>query len=275
MTLTIESTVTLNNGVAMPRLGFGTFETPSGDATRQAGYWALETGYRAIDTAAYYGNEADVGEAVRTSGVARDDVFITTKAWVDSMSYDGAKAAFDESMRLLGVETLDLYLIHWPANDWQGAWRAFEEIYDEGRVRAIGVSNFMPHHLDELFTFAEVTPAVNQVELHPRLQQKDLQDYCRERDIAVTAWSPLMKGDVLDIPELVEIGERHGKNGIHVTLRWMLQIGLLTIPKSAKRDHIKSNADLFDFELSDDEIATINALDQDQRIGIHPDRFSA
>lgn len=274
MTLTIESTVTLNNGVEMPRFGLGTYKTDAATEAETAVHAALEAGYRAIDTAALYGNEAEVGKAVRESDVPRQDVFVTSKAWVDHLSYEGAHKAFNDSMEKLGLERLDLYLIHWPVNDWQGAWRAFEEIYQSGRVRAIGVSNFMPHHLEELFKFAKVRPTVNQVELHPHLQQPALQTFCDDNNILVTAWSPIKKGQVLEMPTLVEIGEQYGKSAVHVTLRWMLQIGLITIPKSSKPNRIEDNANIFDFELTGDEIAAITALDRDDRVGPHPDHFA-
>lgn len=273
MSFTIESTVKLNNGVEMPRFGLGVFQTAVGTETENAVRWALEAGYRAVDTAALYANEAEVGKIVRSGIVPRDDVFVTSKVWVDDLSYEGTKKAFDASMERLGFDTIDLYLIHWPVNDWQGAWRALEEIYESGRVRAIGVSNFLQHHLEELLELATIQPVMNQVELHPRLQLADLRAFCHEHDIEVTCWAPLMKGRVLDVPELVQIGEQHGKNAIHVTLRWMLQVGLITIPKSAKKAHIESNADIFDFELSEAEIETINGLDRNDRIGIHPDEF--
>jgi len=273
MPYTIESTVKLNNGVEMPRFGLGTFRTPAGKRTQDAVRWALDAGYRAVDTAAAYENEAAVGKAIRDHQVSPDEVFVTTKAWVNDLSYDGVKAAFDASLDCLALPKLDLYLVHWPANDWQGAWRAMEELYQSGRVRAIGVSNFLEHHLKDLFKFATVTPVVNQIEYHPHLQQPNLQALCREHDIYITAWAPLMKGRVLDIPELVEIGERHNKSAIQVTLRWMLQTDILTIPKSDKQSHIESNAQIFDFELSDDEIERINSLDQHERIGTHPDQF--
>ncbi|MAS32903.1 MAG: aldo/keto reductase [Anaerolineaceae bacterium] len=273
MAFTLESTMTLNNGVEMPRFGLGVFKTEVGTETENAVQWALEAGYRAVDTAALYGNEAEVGKIVRSGIVPREDVFVTSKVWVNNLSYEGTKAAFDESMSKLGLDYVDLYLIHWPVNDWQGAWRALEEISKTDRVRAIGVSNFLPHHLQELLEMAEVPPAVNQVEFHPYLQQPDLQAFCRENNIALTAWAPIMKGRVLDVPELVSIGEKYGKTAVQVTLRWMLQIDVITIPKSAKQERIVDNANIFDFELTDAEVETINGLDRNDRIGPHPDRF--
>lgn len=273
MTLTIDSTVTLNNGVEMPRLGLGVFRTDVGSETENAVRWALEAGYRAIDTAAAYGNEAEVGRVVRSGPVPREEIFVTSKIATGDLSYDKTKAAFDESMTRLGLDYVDLMLIHWPVNDWPGAWRALEEVYKTGRVKAIGVSNFLQHHLETLFENAEITPAVNQFEFHPYLQQPDLQAFCRQHNIAITAWAPIMKGRVVDVPALVEIGDKYGKSAVQVTLRWMLQIDILTIPKSARKERILSNADIFDFELSDEDIQTINALDKEERIGTHPDKI--
>lgn len=273
MSLTIESTITLNNGLEMPRFGLGVFQTEIGIETENAVRWALEAGYRAVDTAALYGNEAEVGRIVHSGIVPREAVFITSKVWVNDLSYAGTKAAFDESMKRLGMDYVDLYLIHWPVNDWQGAWRALEDIYVTGRTKAIGVSNFLQHHLEALLEIAEIVPAVNQIEYHPYLQQPDLRTFCRENKITLTAWAPIMKGRVLDVPLLREIGEKYGKTAVHVTLRWMLQTDVITIPKSAHKERIYANADIFDFELSADELEAINNLDRGERIGKHPDEF--
>ena len=273
MSFTIDSTVTLNNGVEMPIFGLGVYQTNAGEEAENAVRWALESGYRAVDTAALYGNEAEVGKIVSSGIVPRENVFVTSKVWVNDLSYDGTKAAFDASMDRLKLDYVDLYLIHWPVNDWQGAWKALEEIYETDRVRAIGVSNFMEHHLDELLSFAKVKPVTNQIEYHPELQQPDLHAYCRDNGIPLTAWAPLMKGRVLEVPTLVDIADKYGKNAVHVTLRWMLQTGVITIPKSANQGRIAANADIYDFELSDDDIAAINSLDKNARIGPHPDNF--
>ncbi|NLE52492.1 MAG: aldo/keto reductase [Chloroflexi bacterium] len=273
MTLTIDSTITLNNGVEMPLLGLGVLQSAAGSETECAVRYALEANYRHIDTAAIYGNEREVGKSVNAGIVSRDDIFVTSKVWTTNLSYEGAKHAFNASMEKLGFDYLDLYLIHWPTNDWRGAWRALEELYEEGRVRAIGVSNFLPHHLNELLQICSIRPAVNQYEMHPYLQQPELRKLCQDNGIAVTAWSPIMKGRVLAVPELVAIGEKHGKSAVQVTLRWLLQLGVIAIPKSVNKDRIEANADLYDFELSEDDMATINALDQGERIGPHPDTF--
>ncbi len=273
MSLTLNSTVTLSNGVEMPRFGLGVYQTKVGEETENAVRWALEAGYPAIDTAALYRNEAEVGKIVRSGIVPRDEVFVTSKVWVDDLSYDGAKAAFNDSLEKLGFDYVDLYLIHWPFNDWQGAWRALEDAYKDGRARAIGVSNFMQHHLTELMNLAEIKPMVNQYECHPRLQQPDLLKFCHDNNIHVTAWAPIMKGRVLDMPEIVNIGEKHGKSAVHVTLRWLLQLGVIVIPKSARQERIQTNADVFDFELTDEEMQIMATLNTGERTGPHPDEF--
>jgi diketogulonate reductase-like aldo/keto reductase len=276
MAYSLDSTITLNNGVEMPRFGLGVYLSEAGSETENAVRWALESGYKQIDTAALYRNEAEVGKIVSSGVVPREDVFVTSKVWVDDLSYEGAKKAFDASMSKLGLDYVDLYLIHWPVNDWQGAWRALEEIYkNTDRVRAIGVSNFLQHHLEELFELADVKPVVNQFEYHPYLQQPDLRAFCKENDVAITAWAPIMKGRVLEVPELIAIGEKYDKSPVQVTLRWMLQTDIIAIPKSVHKERIESNADIFDFELSQEDIETINGLDkgESERIGPNPDRF--
>jgi len=273
MSLTLNSTITLNNGVEMPRFGLGVFKTEVGEETENAVKWALQAGYPAVDTAALYRNEAEVGTMVRSGIVPREDVFVTSKVWVDDLSYEGTKAAFDTSLEKLGFDYVDLYLIHWPVNDWQGAWRALEEAYKDGRTRAIGVSNFMQHHLTELLDMAEIKPTVNQYECHPRLQQPDLLKFCHDNDIHVTAWAPIMKGRVLDMPEIVKIGEKYGKSAVHVTLRYLLQLDIIVIPKSAKQERIETNKDVFDFELTDEEMQVMRSLDAGERVGPHPDEF--
>jgi diketogulonate reductase-like aldo/keto reductase len=275
MTLTIDSTITLNNGIEMPRFGLGVYQSEAGSETENAVRYALEAGYRHVDTAALYGNEREVGKIVRAGIVPREAVFVTSKVWTTDLSYEGTKKAFNDSMDKLGFEYIDLYLLHWPVNDWQGAWRALEEFYREGRVRAIGVSNFLAHHLDQLAQISSIPPAVDQYEMHPYLQQPELRKHCQASNIAVTAWAPIMRGRVLEVPELLSIGEQHGKSAVQVTLRWLLQLGVIVIPKSVHQDRIEANAELFDFELSEEEMATINALDRDERIGPHPDRFGS
>lgn len=271
MSFTLTSTLTLNNGVEMPRFGLGVWRTQPGRETVDAVGWALAAGYRHIDTAMGYSNEGEVGEGLRSSAVPREEIFVTSKITTSALSYEGTKAALDDSMGKLDIGYVDLYLIHWPVNDWQGSWRALEEAYGDGRVKAIGVSNFMQHHLEQLFAMAQVRPVVNQIEYHPYLQQSDLVNFCRDNDVAITAWAPIMRGQVVDVPALIEIGERYGKSPVQVTLRWMIQTDIITIPKSANKGRIGSNADIFDFELSEADIEVIDALDKNERIGPHPD----
>lgn len=274
MNLTIESTIRLNNGLEMPRLGLGVFQAGPGPEVEDAVRWALEAGYRLIDTASVYGNEAGVGRAIRASGLPREEVFLTTKVWNDDQGYDATLAAFEASLDRLAMDAVDLYLVHWPVGGtWPDTWRALETIYRQGRARAIGVSNFLVHHLEPLLEMAEVRPTVNQVEFHPRLQQPDLVAFCQQNEIVVEAWRPIMMGRVLEIPALVEIGEAHGKNAVQVTLRWMLQREAVAIPKSVHQARIEANADLFDFALSDEEMARIERLDRGERLGIHPDEI--
>ncbi|MET9877162.1 aldo/keto reductase [Actinacidiphila glaucinigra] len=268
--------ITLNNGVAMPQLGFGVFQVPDAD-TAAAVTSALESGYRSIDTAAIYGNEAGVGQALAASGVARDELFVTTKLWNGDQGYDSTLAAFDASLAKLGLDHVDLYLIHWPAparDTYLDTWRAFEKIHAEGRARAIGVSNFQPAHLQHLIDNSDVVPAVNQVELHPQLQQAELRAFHARHGIATEAWSPLAQGAVLRDPVVTGIADRLGRTPAQVILRWHLQLGNVVIPKSVTPERIRQNIDVFDFALSDADIAAITALDSGTRIGPDPDTFN-
>lgn len=268
----IAATTTLNNGVKMPWLGLGTWQA-SGDEVLTATRIALEAGYRHIDTAMIYENEAEVGRAVRESGIPRSEIFVTTKVWNSDQrqGFDRVLKAFDESLKKLGFEQVDLYLVHWPVvGTYVEAWRALERIYADGRARAIGVSNFMLPHLEELLKTATVVPAVNQVEFHPRLRQQELLDFCAKHRIQHEAWSPLMLGKVREIAELGEIARAHGKTPEQVALRWGMQKGSVMIPKSVKKERIVSNAALFDFELTAAEMARIDALDQRHRTGGDP-----
>ncbi len=267
--MNIDSAVTLNNGVAMPWLGLGVFKAKKGEEVEQAISWALEAGYRHIDTAAVYDNEESVGRAIARSGVARDEIFVTTKVWNDEQH--DPSSALDLSLERLGLGYVDLFLVHWPIPSLiQQTWSAMEKILESGRTRAIGVSNFLLPHLDRLLADVGVVPAVNQVEFHPRLQQPELHRYCETHGIVVEAWSPIMRGAVGEIPELVAIGEKYGKSAVQVTLRWMLQYGVVTIPKSVHRDRIATNADLFDFELTAQELLAIESLDRGERLGPDP-----
>ncbi|MFP4643755.1 MAG: aldo/keto reductase [Spirochaetales bacterium] len=273
----LTSTTTLHNQVEMPWFGLGVFKVSEGADVERAVQAALEVGYRSIDTAAFYGNEAGVGRAIADSDLSRDDIFVTSKVWNDHQGYDAALRAFDASMAKLNFEYLDLYLIHWPLprrDLYRETWKALERLYHDGRVRAIGVSNFTERHLERLLSDCEVKPMVNQVEYHPRLTQESLHRYCRERGIQLEAWSPLMRAKIFDNPTLREIAERHEKSVAQVVLRWDLQNGVVTIPKSVNPSRIASNAQVFDFELSSEDMARISALNTDTRVGPDPDELN-
>lgn len=256
-------TITLNNGVEMPQLGFGVFQIRDDSECQRAVEDALEVGYRMIDTAASYGNEEAVGRAVRSSGIPRDELFITTKLWITDASYVGAKRGFDASIKRLGLDYLDLFLIHQPLGDVHGAWRAMEELYEQGAIRAIGTANFYPDRLADLMAFNRVEPAVNQVEVNPFFQQADAQAYMKLRGVAMEGWAPFAegKGGLFTNDKLVAIGSAHGKSTAQVVLRWLLQRGIICIPKSVKRDRMEQNFDVFDFTLTPDEMDAIAALD--------------
>ncbi|WP_380282701.1 aldo/keto reductase [Kitasatospora purpeofusca] len=269
-------TVKLNNGVEIPRLGFGVFQVPD-DRTTAAVAAALEAGYRSIDTAAIYGNETGVGRALAAAGLPREDLFVTTKLWNADQGYDETLRAFDAGLAKLGLETVDLYLIHWPtpARDrYLDSWRAIERLAAEGRIRAAGVSNFQPAHLQRLLDTSELVPAVNQVELHPGLQQAELRAFHARHGIATEAWSPLAQGAVLDDPAITAIAGRTGKSPAQVVLRWHLQLGTIVIPKSVTPARIRENLDVFDFELTGEDLAAIAATDRGLRTGPHPDEFN-
>jgi len=274
MTLGIDSVFTLANGVEMPRLGLGTYKSGEGAEVEHSVEVALEVGYRSFDTASVYGNEVGVGRALRESGIAREELFVATKVWNDEQGFDATLAAMDRSLSRLGMEQVDLYLVHWAIPELMAeTWRAMETILKRGLARAIGVCNFLPHHLERLRATAEVSPMVDQVEHHPRLQQPALRDYCRDHAIALEAWAPLMRGRIDAIPELAEIARNHGKTPAQVSIRWILQHDALTIPKSVHADRIRENAAVFDFELSAEEMSVIDGLDTGERIGQHPDQF--
>ncbi|MFB7187910.1 aldo/keto reductase [Streptomyces sp. NPDC056230] len=276
MAPTSVPTVTFNNGVEIPQLGFGVFQVPD-DETTAAVTAALETGYRSIDTAAIYGNETGVGRALATSGLPREDLFITTKLWNADQGYDATLRAFDASLAKLGLDYVDLYLIHWPAparDLYRDSWRALERLAEEGRIRAAGVSNFQPGHLLRLLDGATLTPVVNQIELHPGLQQAELRTFHAERKIATEAWSPLAQGAVLDHPVIGELAAKYGKTPAQVVIRWHLQLGNIVIPKSVTPARIRENFDVFGFELTADEMQAVAALDRDLRTGPHPDELN-
>ncbi|WNG27074.1 aldo/keto reductase [Cystobacter fuscus] len=271
MELNLQSTVTLNNGVEIPRLGLGVYLASRGEETRQAVRSALAAGYRHIDTARVYGNERDVGAAVRESGLPREDIFVTTKLWNSDQGYDSALQACARSLKELGLEYVDLYLIHWPVQGRRlDSWRALETLLRDGRCRAIGVSNFMEHHLDELLARAQVVPAVNQVEQHPFLHQPSLLRHCADKGIAVEAYSPLTKGLRLTDPRLVEVARRHGRSTAQVLIRWCLQHGMIVIPKSAHAARIRENATVYDFSLSPEDMRQLDGLNEDLYTGWDP-----
>ena len=258
-------------GVRMPILGLGTSRAAEGGIVEDEIAYGFDIGYRGVDTAAIYGNEAGVGAGIRRSGVAREDVFVATKVWNSDQGYGATRHACERSLGRLGLDYIDLYLIHWPQPALtRDTWRAMEELRSSGKVRAIGVCNFLVQHLEDLLSYAEVPPAVNQFECHPRLAQADLRDYCADHDIVTQAWSPLLRGGVTRVPELIEIASRHGKTVAQVTLRWVLQNGMTTIPKSVHHERIAENADIFDFELSHEEMARIDSL-EGERIGARPE----
>ncbi|MEK3757992.1 aldo/keto reductase [Paenibacillus sp. FSL R7-0337] len=275
MMMNLKSATKLANGVEMPWFGLGVFKVQEGQEVIDSVKAAIKAGYRSIDTAAVYGNEEGVGQAIRESGVSREELFITTKVWNTEQGYDSTLAAFDESLNKLGLDYADLYLVHWPIRaKYKDTWRALEKLYADGKVRAIGVSNFQIDHLEDLLADAAVKPMVNQVELHPLLNQQELREYCKAQGIQIEAWAPLAQGHLLDNEVLADIAAHHNKTLPQVILRWDLQNGIVTIPKSIREERIIANADIFDFELSDEEISRIDGLNRDQRFGSHPDRFN-
>ncbi|QBP43033.1 aldo/keto reductase [Paenisporosarcina antarctica] len=275
MTLTLQSTRTLHNGIEMPRLGLGVYKMTNPEESVEAMTSALQIGYRAIDTASLYGNEKEVGESVRTSGIKREDVFVTTKVWNSDQGYDQTLRAFEKSLELLGFDYLDLYLTHWPVKEtFMETYRAIERLYDEKLIRATGVSNHHQQHLEEILAKANVKPMVNQIELNPRLTQYDLRTFCGDNQIAVTSWSPLARGGLLNEPSLVRIGNKYGKSPAQIIIRWHLQHDLTVIPKSVTPARIAENADVFDFKLSFEDMKNIDSLNLDERTGANPDNFS-
>ena len=270
--------ITLNDGWTMPQLGYGVYQVPPEEAAESV-RTALEAGYRSIDTAALYGNEEGVGKAIAESSVPREELFVTTKLWNDRQGYDEAQRAFDESATKLGLDYRDLYLVHWPAPGqdlYVPTWKAFEKLRADGRVRSIGVSNFQIPHLRRLFEETDAVPALNQIELHPNLQQGDLRSFHHEHDIATEAWSPLGQGKgLLEDGTLGSLAQKYDKSPAQIVLRWHLQLGNVVIPKSVTPSRVRENINVFDFELADDDLAVIAALETGKRVGPDPDVLGA
>ncbi|KON92516.1 glyoxal reductase [Rossellomorea marisflavi] len=270
----LASTKTLHNGLEIPFVGLGVYQMKNPEETVNAVRTAIETGYRSVDTAAVYGNEEEVGQGVRDSGVNREDLFITSKVWNADQGYDSTLRAFEESLKKLQMDYLDLYLIHWPVEGkYKDTWKALERLHGEGLIKSIGVSNFHQHHLEDLLAGSNEKPVLNQIETHPRLSQEPLREFCSSHSIAVEAWSPIAQGRVLHEPTLNHIAKKHGKSAAQIVLRWHLQNDVIIIPKSVHAERIEENANLFDFELSLDEMNQINSLNQNERFGPDPDHF--
>ncbi len=275
MTTIQTSTVKLNNGVEMPWLGLGVFQSKEGPEVENAVKCALDAGYRSIDTAAIYQNERGVGKAIVESGIPRKDIFLTTKVWNSDQGYQSTIGAFEKSLDKLRTDYIDLYLIHWPKGDLSiETWKAMEELYDQGRIRAIGVSNFLVHHLKHLLPHTRIKPMVNQIEFHPELIQPELLKFCQDNQIQPEAWHPIMKGKVNGIRIFQALSVKYQKSPVQIVLRWDIQKGVVTIPKSATPERIIHNADIFDFELSAEDMAKIDSLDKHARMGADPDNFN-
>ena len=271
----IRSTLTLNNQVEIPRFGLGVFRAPDGEETYNAVRYALEAGYRHIDTAAFYQNEASVGKAIRESGIPREDIFVTTKLWNEDMRQGTQLEAFRKSLSLLGLSYVDLYLAHWPVREKIAeTWTIMEGIYKAGGARAIGISNYQTRDIDTVLAIAEVIPAVNQIELHPLLTQEDVVAYSRSKNIAIQVWSPLARNHLMENPLLLALAEKYSKTVAQVILRWDLDQGYVVFPKSTRKERIIENADIFDFALTPEEIKEIGGLNQNRRTGSDPDTFT-
>ncbi|CEQ14585.1 aldo/keto reductase [Paraclostridium sordellii] len=270
----------LSNNYKIPNIGFGTFRTPSGEETEQSVLNAIKSGYRHIDCAAAYGNEKSVGDAILKSGVAREELFVTSKLWNDDKGYENTLKAFNKTLEDLQLDYLDLYLIHWPIakaskNNWKEAntesWRALEELYSQGKIKAIGVSNFLPHHLEPLLENAKIKPMVNQIEFHPGMLQEETVEFCKKHHILVEAWAPFSNGQILTHPVLKEIADKYKKSVAQLSLRWIIQKGIVPLPKSVTPERIKSNLEVFDFEISEQDVDRIDKLTDCGGSGLHPD----
>lgn len=272
--LSLESTVKLNNGVEMPVFGLGTYQAGRGEETRKAVGAALEAGYRLLDTAAIYGNERDVGIAIKESGIPREEIFVTTKLWNSDHGYEPALSAFEASLKRMGLSYVDLYLIHWPVRGLRKeSWKALEALLEKGKCRTIGVSNYMERHLMELLSDSSVVPAVNQVEFHPYLYLKELSEFCRSKGILLEAYSPLTQGEMLDDPKLVKLAARYSKTPAQILIRWSLQRRAIVIPKSSRKEKIIENADVFDFSISDEDMRILDSFNENMRTSWDPSRI--
>ncbi|KQC30560.1 aldo/keto reductase [Flagellimonas eckloniae] len=270
----LQGTFELHNGVQMPYFGLGVYLSKDGNEVTNAVKEALNHGYRHIDTASIYNNEKGVGIGVEESNIERKDVFVVSKVWNSDQGYDTTLKAFDDSLERLGMDYLDLYLIHWPKGDRsKETWRAMERLYNEKRVRSIGVSNFLQHHIEDLLTEADIVPMVNQMEFHPYLVQQELVDFCNQKGIQYEAWSPMMQGKIFDLDVLKDLANKYDKTVAQIVLHWDLQKGVVTIPKSVKKERIISNATIFDFELTPEDVQLLDSLDKGQRFGPDPDNF--
>lgn len=252
----------LNNGVKIPSIGFGTYKSGSNEETEKIVKYALETGYRQIDTASFYGNEVGIGNGIKSSKVNREDIFLVTKLWNDDHGYEKTIEAFNKSLENLQVDYIDLYLIHWPNELNIETWKAFEELYEDGKVKAIGVCNFKQNHLEELIKNSKIKPMINQVEMHPSNQKKELLDYCEKNEIQLIAWSPIMRGKIFDNELMISLSEKYNKSIAQIVLRWHMQRGIIPIPKSSNEDRIKENLNIFDFEICEEDMIKIGTLDE-------------
>jgi methylglyoxal/glyoxal reductase len=267
MQLTLNTCVKLNSGMMMPVMGLGTFKSSPGEETRNAVLWALEAGYRHLDTATIYQNEQDVGMAIRESGIRREEIFVTTKVWNGDQGYDSTLQAYERSLKVMGLDWVDLYLIHWPIPETRAdTWRALVRLYEMGRVRAVGVSNYTTRHLQELEATSSLVPAVNQFELHTYFQRKELVTACQRAGIQVESYSPLARGRKMDDPVLLALAGRYGKTPAQIMIRWGLQKGMVMIPKSVRRERIVENADVFDFEIADEDMRLLDGFDVNMQI---------
>ncbi|UOQ46740.1 aldo/keto reductase [Gracilibacillus caseinilyticus] len=272
--MSLRTTRKLNNGTEIPAIGLGVYKAEAGEEVYQAVKSALELGYRHIDTASLYGNEEGVGQAIKDSDVPREEIFVTTKVWNDEQGYEETKAAFTRSLERLQMDYVDLYLVHWPVpGKFKETYKALEDIYRDGKAKAIGVSNFEPHHLEELLETAEITPVVNQVELHPQLQQQAVRDFCDKHNILVEAWAPLGKARYFDHAVLQKLANKYNKQPSQIIVRWQYQSGIITIPKSVHKERQRENIDIFDFELTDEDMNKMKTIDANNRLGAHPDEF--